>query len=132
MLQSTLATQELIMVKIDTLVSKMKAVGFMYAQADIERILSLASDNDLSHIELLANALDDEISQRNAARIEKNKKQSNINHILTHKFSYCFYLLRIAQTWQPYHAFFADRSTWFSLQDQHLIFCLKNHPVTLS
>ncbi len=61
------------MVKIDTLVSKMRAVGFMHAQANIEKTLSLASDNDLSHIELLANALDDEISQRNAARIEKNK-----------------------------------------------------------
>ena len=59
------------MVKIDTLVSKMRAVGFMHAQANIEKTLSLASDNDLSHIELLANALDDEISQRNAARIEK-------------------------------------------------------------
>jgi len=68
------------MVKIDTLVSKMRAVGFMHAQANIEKTLSLASDNDLSHIELLANALDDEITQRNAARIEKNKKQSNINN----------------------------------------------------
>lgn len=64
----------------DTLVNKMRAVGFMHAQANIEKTLSLASDNDLSHIELLVNALDDEISQRNAARIEKNKKQSNINN----------------------------------------------------
>ena len=39
----------------------------------------MANDNELPHIELLANTLDEEISQRNVARIEKTEN----NQILT-------------------------------------------------
>ena len=52
----------------------------MHAQANIEKTLSLASDNDLSHIELLANALDDEITQRNAARYQMSTNFSGYDN----------------------------------------------------
>ena len=71
------------MIKMEEIIGRMKALGLIHSCGEIERLLSIANQNELSHIECLSTILDCEIDQRNAHRIAQNRIKANIPKVKT-------------------------------------------------